>query len=168
MELGDLSAIQQELDEDSFLSRRLLGPEPPSNPGSRDVVIDIPKGSLEGITSRKGVGLRPGEGDPPETYDVDENKYEKHPIDQLWKNFTSYISRSPSSPGHAVVTRLTFITYSEPKKAGSLTPASSAIPKKAPRRMRITMRKLLFLFAILSTLMTVVMLHYSLSSSPEV
>lgn len=93
VELGDLSAIQQELEEDAFLSRKLLGPEPPSNPGSRDVAIDIPKGSLEGITARKAMGRGPLDsgGQSPDAYDVDENKYEKHPIGQLWKNLSTYI-----------------------------------------------------------------------------
>jgi hypothetical protein len=152
MELGDMSAIQHELDEDSYLARRLgLGPEPPSNPGSQDLAsFDIGSnkagGSLEGITSRKAPLRGPldsgGPADP--SYDVDDNKYEKHSIGQLWKNL--------STP--------------ETKKM-SLPPPSTA-PKKPPRRMRITMRKILFLFAILSTLMTVAMLHYSLGSAPEV
>jgi hypothetical protein len=94
MELGDMAAIQRELDEDAYLSRRLgLGPEPPSNPGSQDMAFDAGSKatSLEGITSRKAPvrgGLDGGSSELP--YDVDDNKYDKHPIGQLWKNITTY------------------------------------------------------------------------------
>ena len=95
-----MSAIQHELDEDSYLARRLgLGPEPPSNPGSQDLAgFDVGSnkagGSLEGITSRKAPLRGPLDGGGPAdpSYDVDDNKYEKHSIGQLWKNLSTYAS----------------------------------------------------------------------------
>jgi len=139
LDVDDLSAIRHELDEDAFLSRRLLGPEPPSNPGSHDVTIDILKSGAEGITSRKALLRGPLDGELPEGhYDVDDNKYEKHSISQLWKNLAT----------------------PEMKKTSLPSPATA--PKKAPRRIRLTMKNALFLFALLSTLITVLMLQYSM------
>jgi len=128
VEVGDLAAIQQELEEDAFLSRRLLGPEPPSNPGSRDVAIDISKGDGGFVTSRKPANIRGGGpldmASAPDTFDVDDDKYGKHPIGQLWKALAT------------------------PEAKKSSLPPPAAAPKKPPRGIRITMRTLLFLFAI--------------------